>query len=192
VKRAAILLVALAGCGGSAAKPVAEKTCAPTPGVAEAVTPAPAGTPSSVRLGPGMELEATKRNLAAGKIGAPLVVSGTVRTEDCEPVEGATLYVWQTNGTGRYGPRDGDRDRCCWLSATVLTGADGRYELDTVMPEGYDAASPHIHMMAGHADLAGINTELLFGSAGAPDVVVMPVREAEDGLAELDIVLKRS
>ena len=189
MKRAAILLVLLAGCGGSAAKPAAqkEKACAPTPGVSEPTEPAPAGTASSARLGPGMELEATKRNLAAGR-GKPLVVSGVVRGEDCKPLDGATLYVWQTNGKGRYGPGE----RCCYLQAALRTGADGRYELDTVVPGGYDGAAPHIHMRAGHPETEGLVTELLFGSKGAPDVVVMPPAEIEDGTAQLDIVLKRS
>jgi protocatechuate 3,4-dioxygenase beta subunit len=195
VKRAAILLALLAGCGGSAAEPAAEKeeTCVPTPGVFEAVAPAPEGAPSSVRLGPGMELKATKRNLAAARIGKPLVVSGTVRGEDCAPLAGATLYVHQTNGTGRYGPRGKGRDRCCWLQATVRTGKDGRYELDTVMPEGYGGGPAHIHMSAGHPDTEGLVTEVIFGSAaGAVDVIVMPLSDVEDGLAELDIVLERS
>jgi protocatechuate 3,4-dioxygenase beta subunit len=192
--RAAILALALlAGCGGSASPPAAEKreTCAPTPGALEAVTPAPAGTPSSARLGPGMELKATKRNLAAARIGKPLVVTGKVRSEDCAALEGATIHVWQTNGRGRYGPVVGDRDRCCYLQATVLTREDGRYELDTVIPKGYDGGAAHIHMIAGHPETEGLVTELIFGPRGAPDVVAMPLSDVRDGLAELDLVLRR-
>ena len=50
-----------------------------------------------------MELKATKRNLAAARVGEPLVVTGIVRGENCAPLPGATINAWQTNGEGRYG-----------------------------------------------------------------------------------------
>jgi protocatechuate 3,4-dioxygenase beta subunit len=133
--------------------------------------------------------EATKRNIAAARIGDPLVVAGTVRGEDCAPLAGATINVWQTNGDGRYGPVVGGRDRCCYLAGTVLTGEDGRYALDTVMPRGYDGGPAHIHLRAGHPDAEGVVTELLFGSETNPQAVTV---EARDGTAELDIVLRGS
>jgi protocatechuate 3,4-dioxygenase beta subunit len=167
VRRAAILLatVLAAGCGGSderrdraAAKP----TCAPTQGSAETVSLAAAGTPGRVTPGPGMGLKATKRTIAAAKRGKPLVVTGHVRGDDCAPLAGATIHAWQTNGQGRYGPIRGGRDVCCYLTATVRTGDDGRYRLDTVMPRGYEGGPAHIHMEAGHPDAEGIVTELVF------------------------------
>jgi protocatechuate 3,4-dioxygenase beta subunit len=164
VRRAAILVVIVAaGCGGDPSRPAAveEKTCTPTVGAREAVDRAATGTAGRVRLGPGMELKATKRNLAAGRVGTPLVVSGVVRGEDCAPLSGATVHVWQTNGKGRYGPVVDGRDRCCYLQGTALTGEDGRYTLDTVMPRGYNGGPAHIHMQAGHPDRAGVVTELV-------------------------------
>ena len=95
MRRAAILLVLVAaGCGGSEQR-AAKRTCAPTPGAVEAADLASSGTASRVRLGPGMELKATRRNLAAARVGDPLAVTGTVRAEDCAPLPGATIHVWQ-------------------------------------------------------------------------------------------------
>jgi protocatechuate 3,4-dioxygenase beta subunit len=125
-----------------------------------------------------MELKATKRNLAAARVGVPLVVTGIVRGEDCAPLEGATIVAWQTNGNGRYGPRRGGDDRCCYLTGIARTGADGRYTLDTVMPRGYAGGPPHIHLQAGHPDAGGIITEL---------VLEGPVQTTE-----FDIVLRAS
>jgi protocatechuate 3,4-dioxygenase beta subunit len=142
------------------------------------VVPSGEATASRVRLGPGMELKATKRNLAAASVGTPLVVTGIVRGDDCAPLAGATIHAWQTNGKGRYGPAIGGRDRCCYLTGTVRTGDDGRYALDTVMPRGYGAGPPHIHMEVGHADADGIVTELVFAA---------PAKTAD-----FDIVLRRS
>jgi protocatechuate 3,4-dioxygenase beta subunit len=189
VRRAALLLVLVAaGCGGSEQR-AAKRACAPTPGAVEAADLASSGTAARVRLGPGMELKATRRNLAAARLGDPLTVTGTVRGEDCAPLKEATIHVWQTNGRGRYGPSTGGRDRCCYLAGTVLTGEDGRYTLDTVMPRGYDGGPAHIHMRAGHPDTRGLATEVLFGDESNPQSVAIEVR---DGTAELDIVLRDS
>jgi len=183
MRRAAIILVVLAaGCGGSSEdrpdRAAAERACTPTPSEGEAVGAAAAAVPSRVRLGPGDLLKATKRNLAAARVGKPLVVTGTVRGDDCAPLAGATIHAWQTNGKGRYGPVIGGQDRCCYLTGTVRTGEDGRYTLDTVMPRGYAGGPPHIHMEVGHPEAEGILTELIF--------------DAPTGNADFDIVLRRS
>jgi protocatechuate 3,4-dioxygenase beta subunit len=182
VKRAAILLLALAaGCGGDGEnrdRAAATRTCDPTHGAVERIDLAPAGTPSRLKLGPGMELEPTKRNRSAAGIGERLEVTGVVRGEDCAPLAGATVRVWQTNGKGRYGPgRDGE-DRCCYLTGTLRTDRDGRYVFVSVMPRGYQGGPAHIHAEAGHPDAEGLVTEL---------VLPKPVTATE-----FDIVLRTS
>ena len=165
MRRAILIALLLAGCGGDEQPPAPEraaKTCAPTEGEADTVAAAPAGTPSRVRPGPGMELTANRRTLAAAKIGSPLVVTGVIRGTDCAPLAGATVEMHQTNGNGRYGPRIDGRDVCCWLQATARTDATGRYTLDTVYPRGYDGGPSHIHFAFGHPDAEGIVTELVF------------------------------
>jgi protocatechuate 3,4-dioxygenase beta subunit len=160
-----VLLALAAGCGGSSPEPdrtAAKRSCEPTAGAVESGVSSGAGTKSRVRLGPGMELEATERNLAAARVGTPLVVTGVVRGDDCAPLAGATINAHQTNGKGRYGPVVGGRDRCCYLAGTVRTDDDGRYTLDTVMPRGYEGGPPHIHMEVGHPDADGVAAELVF------------------------------
>jgi protocatechuate 3,4-dioxygenase beta subunit len=179
MRRVILIALLLAGCGGGdnpAPTERAAKTCAPTAGEPHNVAAAPAGTPSRVRPSPGMELKPTKRNLAAAKIGRPLVVTGVIRGTDCAPLAGATVEMHQTNGNGRYGPRIDGRDVCCWLQATLRTDATGRYTLDTVYPKGYDGGPSHIHFAFGHPDAEGIVTELLF--------------DAPTGRAENDITLR--
>ena len=149
-------------------------------GAVESVVPSGSGTESRVHLGPGMELEATKRTLTAARVGTPLVVTGIVRGDDCVPLAGATIHAWQTNGKGRYGPVVGGRDRCCYLTGTVRTGDDGGYTLDTVMPRGYQGGPAHIHMEAGHPDAEGVVTELVLdGPVKSADFdIVLRVRSA--------------
>ena len=170
MKRALVLAIVLAGCGGGDSEPPPEraaKTCAPTEGHPESLVSSPESTPSRVRPSPGMELKATKRNLAAGRIGRPLTVTGVVTATDCTPLAGATVQIHQTNGEGRYGPVVDGRDRCCYLQATVRTDAEGRYTLDTVMPKGYAGGPAHIHFAAGHPDATGVATELVLGAPTA-------------------------
>jgi protocatechuate 3,4-dioxygenase beta subunit len=164
MKRAILIALVLAGCGGgNDAVERAAKTCAPTAGEPGTTVPqAAAGTPSRVRMSPGMELEPTKVNLAAGRVGKPLVVTGVVTGTDCKPLAGATVQAHQTNGKGRYGPVTNGHDRCCYLQATARTDATGRYTLDTVYPKGYDGGPSHIHFSFGHPDAEGIATELIF------------------------------
>jgi protocatechuate 3,4-dioxygenase beta subunit len=177
MRRAILVALVLAGCGGGEkAVERAPKTCAPTEGEPVFVDAAAEGTPSRVRPSPGMELKATERNLAAARIGDPLVVTGVIRGIDCAPLAGATVQMHQTNGRGRYGPVIKGGDRCCYLQATVRTDADGRYTLDTVVPKGYDGGPAHIHFAFGHPDAVGIGTELVI--------------DAPTDTAEYDITLR--
>jgi protocatechuate 3,4-dioxygenase beta subunit len=184
-----IVLLSLAACGGSSprVRTAPQRECAPSAGQPEELASAPSGTPSRVRLGPGMTLEPSPATIAAGRGGRRLTVSGVVSGQDCAPLAGATLNAWQTNAAGRYGPgRDGS-DRCCYLQGTVRTDATGRYALDTVMPRGYNGGPAHIHVAVDHPEAAGILTELVLE---AGDV---PVRRGADGRlrAVFDIVLAR-
>jgi protocatechuate 3,4-dioxygenase beta subunit len=166
--RAIVLAIVLAGCGGGEkAVERAARTCEPTHGHPESVVTSAEGASSRVRMGPGMELKATKRNLAAAAIGKPMVVNGVVTGTDCEPLAGATVHGWQTNGNGRYGPIRNGQDLCCYLQGTARTGADGRFRLDTVMPKGYDGGRAHIHFQAGHPDAQGVTTELVLDAPAA-------------------------
>ena len=179
-------LAAAAGCGGSdppASKPAAAPAkvagCTPTVGQPETGEPVADDAPSRIRLGPGMELERTPRTLAAGRRGRPMVVRGSVLAQDCAPLEGASVHVWQTNGDGLYGPGDGENLRCCWLQGTARTDADGRFEFRAVRPGSYAGQRAHVHMVVGHPEADGIGTELQFEDGD------------KDAVERFEIVLRR-
>jgi hydroxyquinol 1,2-dioxygenase len=74
-------------------------------------------------------------DMAAGAPGEPCFVTGTVRGVGGEPVAGAELDVWQTDGEGLY---EAQRDvEGAWMRAVYRTGGDGRYAIRTVAPIGY-------------------------------------------------------
>ncbi len=97
------------------------------------------GTPSSV-LGPFHILGAP--DLAVGgdmkrdNEGATVIVSGSVRSPDGTPINGAELEIWQTADNGLYSNIDPDQSEYN-LRAHMKLDDDGRYSFTTVRPAPY-------------------------------------------------------
>jgi len=104
---------------------------------------------------------------AAGQsaIGPRILVHGKVRDQAGRPVPGALLEVWQANAGGRYrharegyiAPLDPNFGGC----GRVITDADGRYCIRTIMPGPYpwpngpnDWRPAHIHFSVFGAGFA--------------------------------------
>ncbi len=67
--------------------------------------------------------------------GIPCFVTGTVKGLRGEPVAGAELDLWQTDGEGIYeGQRDSDEP---WMRGLYHTQGDGSYSIRTVAPISY-------------------------------------------------------
>ena len=74
-------------------------------------------------------------NMADGCPGIPCFVTGTVRGIGGEPVAGAALDLWQTDGEGLYeDQRDVDGP---WMRGLYRSQADGSYAIRTVAPIAY-------------------------------------------------------
>jgi hydroxyquinol 1,2-dioxygenase len=74
-------------------------------------------------------------NMAEGAPGIPCFVTGTVRGLDGEPVAGAVLDLWQTDGEGLY---EDQRDvNGPWMRGLYRTQPDGSYVIRTVAPIAY-------------------------------------------------------
>ena len=88
---------------------------------------------------------------APGDPGFPLKVTGRVANAQGQLVEGAKLDVWHADHLGRYDTR-GYRYR-----TKISPGAEGEYEVETVMPGHYeDRPAQHIHYLIaapGHKTL---------------------------------------
>jgi protocatechuate 3,4-dioxygenase beta subunit len=87
-----------------------------------------------------------------GKPGEPMRIEGRVMNAAApdQPVAGARLEIWQTDGTGRYHPEaNGDYasfdDRAIDMRGTVIAGADGRFSVMSLFPREYWPRPPHIH-----------------------------------------------
>jgi catechol 1,2-dioxygenase len=147
-----------------------------------------------------MSLEVSPETLAVGRRGQPLTVSGAVLNRSCRPIAGASIEAWQVDADGEYGPGHGtDAMRCCYLTGRVRTDANGRYQLDTIMPGHYKGAGSappaHIHIGVSHPGDGQVLTELHFAgdpalSANAHEDNVVPVvRDPAGWRARFDIVL---
>ena len=87
-----------------------------------------------------------------GEAGQPLIISGTIYAPDGRtPMEGASLYVYQTDATGVYTTRGGD-NRNTRIHGQMRTNADGRYEFRTIKPGSYPASRNPAHI---HAFVSG-------------------------------------
>ena len=85
--------------------------------------------------------------VSAEEPGEPLIVSGTIYAPDGHtPLKGISLFVYQTDATGRYSTTGGD-NRNTRIHGLMLTNSEGRYEFRTIKPRSYPATRipAHIH-----------------------------------------------
>jgi hydroxyquinol 1,2-dioxygenase len=96
------------------------------------------GTPTTVE-GPFHVLNAPPiengGNMAKGAPGIPCFVTGRVRGLDGEPVGGAVLDLWQTDGEGFYEDQRGTQGP--YMRGLYESQADGSYAIRTVAPISY-------------------------------------------------------
>jgi hydroxyquinol 1,2-dioxygenase len=75
-------------------------------------------------------------NMAVNAPGIACFVTGTVRSVHGEPVAGATLDLWQTDGEGLYEAQRPEIDGP-WMRGLYHTQRDGSYLIRTVKPIAY-------------------------------------------------------
>lgn len=110
-----------------------------------------------------------KRKSALGEV---VWVGGEVRDENCVPVAGALVEIWQACVTGRYNhPSDPntsaalDENFQYWGKA--ITDKNGRYTFKTIKPGSYPAARgwdrpPHIHYKVTKLGYLELTTQMYF------------------------------
>jgi hydroxyquinol 1,2-dioxygenase len=74
-------------------------------------------------------------NMAQGCPGIPCFVTGTVSDLDREPIAGAVLDVWQSDGEGLY--EEQRHTQAPWIRGLYHSQPDGSYAIRTVAPIGY-------------------------------------------------------
>lgn len=73
-----------------------------------------------------------------GRFDGPVLLSeGVVKDTQGDPIEGATVDIWQTAPNGLYSSQDPDQDTYSFHGLQT-TGADGRYAFTSVKPVEYE------------------------------------------------------
>lgn len=109
-------------------------------------------SPSAVADKPGEPTAWNVKIVPDNEPGEPLIVSGTIYSPDGkQPLEGITLYVYQTDATGVYTTTGGE-NRGTRIRGVMKTNAQGRYEFRTVKPGSYPNSRNPAHI---HAYLSG-------------------------------------
>ena len=101
--------------------------------------------------------------LEPGELGSRLFLSGYVYDTSCQPVPGALLDFWHCDAAGVY-DNTGFRFRGHQFAA-----ADGRFELETVLPAVYPGRTRHIHVIAQAPNQPVLTTQLYFPDEPAND-----------------------
>jgi len=89
--------------------------------------------PFHIANSPPMEMGADLRGDYEGEL---ILVTGKVLDLKGNPIEGATLDIWQTAPNGLYSSQDPEQDTYNF-HALFTTGADGGYHFTTVRPVSY-------------------------------------------------------
>ena len=104
-------------------------------------------------------------------IGRKIVISGHVYDADGNPVEDATVDLWQANAAGKYrhphdpNPAPLDDNFQGW--AIVPSGKDGGFQFKTIFPGTYPAEDgwmrpPHIHFKITKRGFVELITQMYF------------------------------
>lgn len=105
-----------------------------------------------------------------GEPGVPIIVSGTIRNGDRQPVKGALIYVFHTDAQGLYTPDDAKTGRMdepnSRLFGYMRTGPDGHYSFRTIRPGGYPKP---ISGLSGNRRFIPQHIHLIVTAAGYED-----------------------
>jgi protocatechuate 3,4-dioxygenase beta subunit len=131
------------------------------------------------------------RLVEPGMTGRKLVLTGVVKGVVCGPIKGARIDFWQADSNGTYDPMG------MKLRGFQLTGDNGQYRLETIVPGAYAGRAPHLNARIQVTGKPTLTTALFLAddplnlrdSAYHPELVVK-VTPSPDGLAgTFDFVL---
>ena len=148
-RREAIVLIgaagaaAVAGCGGDSPTAPSTETAGTTGG---STNSACAVTPTET-VGPFPSLtDLIRSDIREGKAGTPVTLTITVVNSgnDCSPVAGANVEIWQCDASGNYS-QYGTQSGQTYLRGIQVTDANGQVTFTTIYPGWYQGRATHIH-----------------------------------------------
>ena len=135
---------------------------------------------------PGDDAFSIREDLAAGALGVPVFLTGSVRDQLGLPVVDASVRLWQACATGRYDdsrdPNPAPIDPNFGYHGMAVTGAGGHFSFRTVMPGEYKDTEtwtrpPHLHFRVSAPGFETLTTQMYF---------------AGNSLNEADLILEKT
>jgi len=80
-------------------------------------------------------------DISGGVVGEPLLISGTVRDRDGEPLPGAIIDIWHSDDDGHYDVQQPDKLGGLAMRGRFTTDAQGRFWCWSIKPAAYPV--PH-------------------------------------------------
>lgn len=146
------------------------------PAATTAACAAPATPTTSQTEGPYYKAGAPENAdlVTDGMAGTRLTLTGAVVDTGCAPLAGAKVEIWQADASGAY-------DNAGYtLRGYVMTDADGRFTIHTVVPGEYPGRTEHIHVKVTPAGGRTLTSQLYFPGTTANDA---------DGIYSPDMLL---
>jgi protocatechuate 3,4-dioxygenase, beta subunit len=118
-------------------------------------------------------------------VGEVTHLHGQVLSAAGEPLQNATVEIWQADATGAYihpGSEGHDqRDKHFQGFGRFETGSDGRYYFRTVKPGKYPGRAPHIHVLVNHRGKRLVASQLYIRglAANRRDGSLMSIRDLQ-------------
>lgn len=103
--------------------------------------------------------------------GEVIYIEGVVTDQNCKPVSGVLVEIWQACQTGRYNhpsdPNDAELDPNFQYWGKAVTNQDGNYRFRTIIPGSYPAGDdwvrpPHIHFKISKLGYLELITQMYF------------------------------
>jgi protocatechuate 3,4-dioxygenase beta subunit len=105
-----------------------------------------------------------KERISEGFEGPRLIVTGKVLNQNCDPIPGAIIDIWQVDADGNYHFED------YLMRGKIKADENGTYKIDTILPANYDflggTRPAHLHLKVSEPDQGPYTTQLYF--AGDP------------------------
>lgn len=110
--------------------------------------------------------------------GNVIIVEGVVTDQNCVPVSGALVEIWQACHTGKYDhpsdPNTAALDPHFQYWGRALTKANGHYQFRTIIPGAYPAGDgwirpPHIHYKVHKLGYIELITQMYFAGEALND-----------------------
>lgn len=139
----------------------------------------------------------TLNGSTAAALGEIVIVEGIVTDQNCNPVPGALVEIWQACASGRYNhssdPNPAPLDPNFQYWGKAVTDAQGFYRFRTIIPGAYPAdvgwdRPPHIHFKIAKVGYVELITQMYFKNEplNAQDLILQALSKADQDKVIVD------